>query len=50
MEEIESKSPLDMLWENIMIQYTAIIRAQRIMFVQDKEEMIKEIKKGNSML
>ncbi|MDF9412974.1 hypothetical protein E1B06_14915 [Brevibacillus laterosporus] len=45
MEEIESKSPLDMLWENIMIQYTAIIRAQRIMFVQDKEEMIKEIKK-----
>lgn len=34
-----------MLWENIMIQYTAIIRAQRIMFVQDKEEMIKEIKK-----
>ncbi|PPA85932.1 hypothetical protein C4A76_14915 [Brevibacillus laterosporus] len=45
MEEIESKSPLDMLWENIMIQYTAIIRAQRIMFVQDKEEMIKELKK-----
>ncbi|AYK08642.1 hypothetical protein D8Z77_21065 [Brevibacillus laterosporus] len=34
-----------MLWENIMIQYTAIIRAQRIMFVEDKEEMIKEIKK-----
>ncbi|MCR8966114.1 phage terminase small subunit [Brevibacillus halotolerans] len=45
IEEIESKSPLDMLWENIMIQYTAIIRAQRIMFVEDKEEMIKEIKK-----
>ncbi|PCN44770.1 hypothetical protein B9C88_08715 [Brevibacillus laterosporus] len=34
-----------MLWENIMIQYTVIIRAQRIMFVEDKEELIKEIKK-----
>ncbi|MDN9012162.1 hypothetical protein [Brevibacillus laterosporus] len=38
MEEIESKSPFDRLWENMMIQYTAIIRAQRIMFVQDKKE------------
>ncbi|QOS98123.1 hypothetical protein JNUCC42_16550 [Brevibacterium sp. JNUCC-42] len=49
MEEIESKSPLDMLWENIMIQYTAIIRAQRIMFVQDQDDMTKEIKKTKSM-
>ena len=45
IEEIESKSLLDMLWANIMFQYTAIIRAERIMFVEDKEEMIKEIKK-----
>lgn len=45
MEQIETRSPLDMLWDNIVIQYTAIIRAQQIMFVQDKEEMIKELKK-----
>lgn len=45
MEQIEIRPPLDMLWDNIVIQYTAIVRAQRIMFVQDKEEMIKEIKK-----
>ncbi|QDX92473.1 hypothetical protein EEL30_09130 [Brevibacillus laterosporus] len=46
MEEIESKSPIDMLWENIVIQYTAIVRAQRIMFVRDQDDetrvLIKE--------
>lgn len=45
MEQIETRSPIDLLWDNIVIQYTAIIRAQQIMFVQDKEEMIKELKK-----
>ena len=34
-----------MLWDNITIQYAAIIRAQRIMYVESKEEMIKELKK-----
>lgn len=45
IDEIGTKSPIDMLWENIVIQYTAIARAQKIMFVEDKEEMIKELKK-----
>ena len=45
MEEITEKNPLDILWEQISIQYAAIIRAQRVMYVKDKEEMIKEIKK-----
>lgn len=45
IEEIHVKDPLDILWENITIQYAAIIRAQRIMYVTDKEEMIKELKK-----
>lgn len=45
MEEINEKNPLDILWEQISIQYAAIIRAQRVMYVKDKEEMIKEIKK-----
>lgn len=48
MEEIAAKGPLDMLWENISIQYVAIIRAQRLMFVESKEEMIKELKKTKS--
>lgn len=44
-DAVGSTSPLDMLWENIQIKFTAIIRAQRIMFVTDKDEMIKELKK-----
>lgn len=46
VESINLKSPLEMLWENIVIQYTAIARAQKIMFVKDKEEMIKELKRS----
>ncbi|WML33196.1 phage terminase small subunit [Clostridium sp. OS1-26] len=46
MQEIEQKNPLDILWENIIIQYAAIIRAQRIMHVTEKEEIIKELKRS----
>ncbi|MDG1603874.1 phage terminase small subunit [Bacillus paranthracis] len=46
--EIMEKNPIDMLWENITIQYTAIIRSQRLMFVNDQEDMTKEIKKEKS--
>lgn len=46
INEIMEKSPLDIIWEQIVIQYTAIARAQRIMFVQDKDEMIKELKRS----
>lgn len=46
--EIAEKDPIDMLWENITIQYTAIIRAQRLMFVKDQEDMTKEVKKEKS--
>lgn len=46
MEEVNIKSPLDILWDNITIQYAAIIRAQKIMYVTGKEEMIKELKKS----
>ncbi|WP_435530067.1 phage terminase small subunit-related protein [Paenibacillus vini] len=45
MEQIADRSLIDMLWDQIMIQYTAIISAQKIMFVQNKDEMIKELKK-----
>ncbi|MCM3239062.1 phage terminase small subunit [Heyndrickxia oleronia] len=46
IEEIQLKSPEDMIWDQIMIQYSAIIRAQKIMFVNGKDEMIKELKKA----
>lgn len=47
VNSIEVKSPLDIIWENIVIQYTAIARAQKIMFVKDQEDMTKE-KSGSS--
>ncbi|VHX85494.1 DNA-binding protein [Clostridioides difficile] len=48
MQEISIKDKFDILWEQITIQYAAIIRAQKIMYVKDKEEMIKELKKHES--
>lgn len=39
MEQLQQSSPLDIVWENIMIQYTAIIRAQQIMFVRDRDDV-----------
>jgi uncharacterized protein YjcR len=46
MEIMNERSPADLIWDQIQIQYAAIIRAQQIMFVQDKNEMIKELKKA----
>ena len=45
MEAMNERSPADLIWDQIQIQYAAIIRAQRIMHVENKDEMIKEIKK-----
>lgn len=45
MQEIETRSPLDILWENIVIQYTAIVRAQRIMYVRDQDDLTRELKR-----
>ncbi|MGQ8922827.1 phage terminase small subunit [Bacillus halotolerans] len=46
MEEIQERSPADMIWDQIQIQYAAILRAQPIMFVQDKDDLVKEQKKA----
>ena len=43
--EIGAKSPLDILWENIVIQYTAIARAQKIMFVRDQQDLTRVLKR-----
>ncbi|AXU29997.1 phage DNA-binding protein [Clostridioides difficile] len=48
INEIKNKDKFDILWEQITIQYAAIIRAQKIMYVKGKEEMIKELKKQES--
>ncbi|MBB6601811.1 hypothetical protein HW432_05890 [Bacillus pumilus] len=50
MQDIQAFSPVDLLWEQIQIQFTAIVRAQKIMFVESKGEMIKELKKKKSVV
>ncbi|MFU0784291.1 phage terminase small subunit [Clostridium sp.] len=42
IQEINEKGPLDVLWENIQIQYAAIIRAQQIMYVKDEKDKTVE--------
>ncbi|MCT6815321.1 MAG: phage terminase small subunit [Lysinibacillus fusiformis] len=46
MEAMNELSPADLIWDQIQIQYAAIIRAQQIMHVESKDEMIKELKKA----
>ncbi|MCC0648908.1 phage terminase small subunit [Clostridioides sp. ZZV15-6598] len=48
INEIKNKDKFDILWEQITIQYAAIIRAQKIMYVKGKEDMVKELKKHES--
>lgn len=43
MNCIERSSPVDLLWDNIQLQYAAIIRAQNLMYVRDQSDMTKEI-------
>ena len=45
VSEIIEKSPLDILWEQIVIQYTAIARAQKIMFVKDQDDLTEVLKR-----
>lgn len=41
--ELKSMDPLDILWENIQLQYAAILRAQKIMWVQDHDDKTSEV-------
>ena len=41
-DAIETASPLDLLWHQIQIAYAAIIRAQRIAYVEDRDDRTKE--------
>jgi len=45
MEGMNERSPADLIWDQIQIQYAAIIRAQSIMFVQNQDDTTSVIKK-----
>lgn len=45
MEQMKECSPADLIYDQIQIQYAAIIRAQQIMFVEDKDDITKVLKK-----
>ncbi|WP_281885656.1 phage terminase small subunit [Paenibacillus sp. YYML68] len=45
----DSMEPLDLLWASIRILWTNIIRAQKIMFVRDQDDMTKELKKEKNV-
>ena len=48
IKDIENKSLTDILWENIHIQYAAIIRSQKIMHVQSiDDKTIEKIEERN---
>ncbi len=50
MEDMQERSAADLIWDQIQIQYAAIIRAQQIMFVKDQEDITKEIKRQKSIM
>ena len=39
---LDAADPLDLLWDQIKLAYTAIVRAQQIMHVQDQKDKTKE--------
>lgn len=45
IQEIEKTNPIDLLWHAISLKYAAIIRSQKIMFVKDRDDMTKELKR-----
>lgn len=45
INDIAQIQPLDIIWNNITIQFAAIIRSQKIMHVADKDELLKVLKK-----
>lgn len=45
-KDVQEKDPLDLLWDNIQLQYVAIMRAQKLMYVRDQEDMTKEVAVG----
>lgn len=44
----EGMSTLDILYEDIVVSFANYIRAQKIMYVKDKDDITKEVKKSKS--
>ncbi len=44
-DAVADANPIDLLWHQIQIAYAAIIRAQQIMHVKDKDDLTKELKR-----
>lgn len=42
VEDLQVLDPLDVLWQNIQIQYAAILRAQKLMYVKSQEDKTVE--------
>ena len=38
IDGLKDRSPLDLIWDTIQIQYAAIIRSQQIMYVADRDD------------
>ena len=38
IESMKDKTPLDLIWDAIQIQYAAIVRSQQIMYVENKDD------------
>lgn len=45
MDSIIEREPADLIWDQIQIQYAAIIRAQQLMYVKDQLDIAKELKR-----
>lgn len=50
VEQIDDINPVDIIWMNIKMQFASIMRSQQIMFVEDKEDLTKELKKEKRFL
>ncbi|MEK4303606.1 phage terminase small subunit [Oceanobacillus sp. FSL K6-0251] len=48
VNSMDSISPIEILWMNIKMQFASIMRAQQIMFVQDRYDTTEEVKKTAS--
>lgn len=44
-DDLEEANQLELLWDSIKLKYAAIIRAQKIMFVENKDDITKYLKK-----
>lgn len=42
MDAVSNRQPIDLIWDQIQIQYAAIIRAQKIMYVSDADDLSDE--------